>query len=143
MKLQIGLKLVLDSSEDDFLVAILISLSKLAAKSTLLLSEQVSVLIFWCDILIFIGQELVLFSQVASFSFLMQVDVLLFFLSQERTLRLRETALRCLNFIYRKGVCYSSVSTHVIRTLLRTLDEIELPSVMKCEALQILQVALS
>ncbi|KAG8635607.1 hypothetical protein MANES_16G050600v8 [Manihot esculenta] len=104
---KIGLKLVLDSSEDDFLVAILISLSKLAAKSTLLLSEQ--------------------------------VDVLLFFLSQERTLRLRETALRCLNFVYRKGVCYSSVSTHVIRTLLRTLDEIELPSVMKCEALQILQ----
>ncbi|KDO77272.1 hypothetical protein CISIN_1g001104mg [Citrus sinensis] len=35
-----GLKLVLDSSDEDFLVAMLTSLSKLAYKSTLLISEQ-------------------------------------------------------------------------------------------------------
>lgn len=40
-----GLKLVLDSSEEDFLVAMLISLSKLAYKSTLLISEQVDFLL--------------------------------------------------------------------------------------------------
>ncbi|XP_021674136.2 uncharacterized protein LOC110660225 isoform X2 [Hevea brasiliensis] len=104
---KIGLQLVLDSSEDDFLVSLLVSLSKLAAKSTLLLSEQ--------------------------------VDLLLLFLSREKTLMLQATALRCLNFIFKKGICHSSVSTHAIRTLLRTIDETELPSAMKCEALQILQ----
>lgn len=39
--MQTGLKLVLDSSDEDFLVAMLTSLSKLAYKSTLLISEQV------------------------------------------------------------------------------------------------------
>lgn len=39
-----GVKLVLDSVEEDFLVAMLISLSKLASKSTLLISEQVDLL---------------------------------------------------------------------------------------------------
>ncbi|XP_024047401.1 uncharacterized protein LOC18050863 isoform X4 [Citrus clementina] len=40
-----GLKLVLDSSDEDFLVAMLTSLSKLAYKSTLLISEQVDFLL--------------------------------------------------------------------------------------------------
>lgn len=40
-----GLKLVLDFSDEDFLVAMLISLSKLAYKSTLLISEQVDFLL--------------------------------------------------------------------------------------------------
>ncbi|KAA8537246.1 hypothetical protein F0562_027067 [Nyssa sinensis] len=39
-----GLKLVIDSSEDDFLVAMLISLSKLASKMTFLISRQVDLL---------------------------------------------------------------------------------------------------
>ncbi|XP_059661933.1 uncharacterized protein LOC132308009 isoform X2 [Cornus florida] len=39
-----GLKLVLDSSEEDFLVAMLISLSKIASKSTPLISGQVDLL---------------------------------------------------------------------------------------------------
>jgi hypothetical protein len=39
--LQTGLKLMLDSSEEDFLVTLLVSLSKIASKSTILLSEQV------------------------------------------------------------------------------------------------------
>ena len=39
--LQTGLKLVSDSAEEDFLVALLVSLSKLSSKSTVLISEQV------------------------------------------------------------------------------------------------------
>lgn len=39
--LQTGLKLVLDSSEEDFSVSLLVSLSKLASKLTILTSEQV------------------------------------------------------------------------------------------------------
>ncbi|KAK7845973.1 integrator complex subunit 7 [Quercus suber] len=41
---QTGLKLVLDSTEEDFLVALLVSLSKLSFKSTVLISEQVDLL---------------------------------------------------------------------------------------------------
>lgn len=40
---QAGLKLVLDSSEEEFLVVMLISLSKLAVKSTPLISGQVHI----------------------------------------------------------------------------------------------------
>lgn len=46
---QTGLKLLSDSSEEDFCVAMLISLSKIAAKSTLLISTQVQVLIPFVD----------------------------------------------------------------------------------------------
>ncbi|KAH9747174.1 ARM repeat superfamily protein [Citrus sinensis] len=45
LSLLTGLKLVLDSSDEDFLVAMLTSLSKLAYKSTLLISEQVDFLL--------------------------------------------------------------------------------------------------
>lgn len=38
---QTGLKLVLESTEEEFLVALLVSLSKLSFKSTVLISEQV------------------------------------------------------------------------------------------------------
>lgn len=39
--LQVGLKLLMDSSEEHFLVAMLISLSKLASIFSFLISEQV------------------------------------------------------------------------------------------------------
>lgn len=39
---QTGLKLVLESTEEEFLVALLVSLSKLSFKSTVLISEQVN-----------------------------------------------------------------------------------------------------
>ncbi|XP_002532144.2 uncharacterized protein LOC8271814 [Ricinus communis] len=102
---KIGLKLLSGSSEEDFLVAVLVSLSKLANRSTFLLSEQVNLL--WS------------------------------FLSSGRTLRLQATALRCLHFMYVKGVCQSPVNSHVIKILLRIIDDIELPSTMQYEALQI------
>ncbi|TYH37630.1 hypothetical protein ES332_D12G053600v1 [Gossypium tomentosum] len=40
-----GIKLVLDSSEENFIIAMLVSLSKLVSKSTSLISEQVDVLL--------------------------------------------------------------------------------------------------
>lgn len=49
--LQTGLKLMLDSSEEDFLVALLVSLSKIASKSTILISEQVPFSLSYCDFL--------------------------------------------------------------------------------------------
>ncbi|KDP23914.1 hypothetical protein JCGZ_27114 [Jatropha curcas] len=104
---KIGLKLLEDSLEEEFLVAMLVSLSRLAAKSTLILSDQ--------------------------------VNLLLSFLSPERSLQVQATALRCLKFIFKKVFCHSTVSTHVIKTLLRTIEETELPSAMQYEALQILQ----
>lgn len=51
--MQTGLKLVLDSSDEDFLVAMLTSLSKLAYKSTLLISEQVHFPFIYDDALCF------------------------------------------------------------------------------------------
>uniref|UniRef100_A0A2P2MF75 Uncharacterized protein LOC105647182 isoform X1 n=1 Tax=Rhizophora mucronata TaxID=61149 RepID=A0A2P2MF75_RHIMU len=84
----------------------LVPLSKLASKSTFLLSEQ--------------------------------VDLLLLYLSQDKTLRLQATALRCLHLIFVRGACQSSVSSHAIKTLLRAADDINLPSTLQCEALQIL-----
>ncbi|XP_061951660.1 uncharacterized protein LOC133674521 [Populus nigra] len=100
-----GLKL-LDSLEEDLVVTMLVSLTKLASKSTLLLLEQ--------------------------------VDLLLLFLSQEKDLLLQATALRCLHFIFMRGVVYSSVSADGIKTFSRIVDEADLPLSMQCEALQIL-----
>ncbi|PNS94002.1 hypothetical protein POPTR_018G118800v4 [Populus trichocarpa] len=100
-----GLKL-LDSLEEDLVVTMLVSLTKLASKSTLLLLEQ--------------------------------VDLLLPFLSQEKDLLFQATALRCLHFIFMRGVVYSSVSAHGIKTFSRIVDEADLPLSMQCEALQIL-----
>ncbi|KAG6740958.1 hypothetical protein POTOM_056430 [Populus tomentosa] len=105
-----GLKL-LDSLEEDLVVIMLVSLTKLASKSTLLLLEQ--------------------------------VDLLLLFLSQEKDLQLQATALRCLHFIFMRGVVYSSVSAHGIKTFSRIVDEADLPLSMQCEALQILHKVIS
>ncbi|WCJ41949.1 ARM repeat superfamily protein [Euphorbia peplus] len=46
---QIGLKLLIDSSDEDFSVAMLLALSKLAAKSTLLLSKQFNLLLLFLN----------------------------------------------------------------------------------------------
>ncbi|KAE7995896.1 hypothetical protein FH972_000659 [Carpinus fangiana] len=101
-----GLKLMLDSSEEDVLVALLVSLSKIASKSMILISEQ--------------------------------VDVLFSFLKQEKTPRMKATVLRCLHFILIKGLCHFPVSADLVKSLLSTLIEPELPTFMQYEALQIL-----
>ncbi|XP_061354659.1 uncharacterized protein LOC133299235 [Gastrolobium bilobum] len=68
-----GLELILSSSNEDLLVALLFSVSKLASVSTLLTSNL--------------------------------VDYLLSFLKREITSHVQETAVSCLNFLIRKGVC--------------------------------------
>ncbi|KAL5539665.1 hypothetical protein UlMin_044823 [Ulmus minor] len=102
-----GLKLLLDSLEEDYQIALLVSLSKLASTSTMLTSDQ--------------------------------VEFLFSFLSQENTIRVRTTTLRCLCFIFSKGLCHFSVGPNLVQALFSTLDEPALPSNIQCEALWILR----
>ncbi|XP_041028230.1 uncharacterized protein LOC121268164 [Juglans microcarpa x Juglans regia] len=106
-----GLKLVLDSSEEDFLVTSLVSLTKLASKSTILISEQ--------------------------------VDTLFSFLTREKTMRIKAAVLRCLHFIFIKRPCHLPVNADLIKALLSTLNEPEVPTFMQHEALKILHKILS
>ncbi|KAH7518614.1 hypothetical protein FEM48_Zijuj09G0189900 [Ziziphus jujuba var. spinosa] len=101
-----GLQLFLDTSEEDFQVAMLVSLSKLASMSMMLISEQ--------------------------------VEFLFSFLNQEKSLRVRATALRCLLFIISKRACQFPVNAYMVKALSIMLDEPELPLTMQCEALRIL-----
>ncbi|XP_028758645.1 uncharacterized protein LOC114717600 [Neltuma alba] len=105
-----GLELILDSLDEEFLVVMLVSLSKLASVSTLLIPEQ--------------------------------VGLLLSFLSQERTSHIQETALRCLKFLVKKGLCENSVNSDLIRRLLRMLEEPEVSLSMHFEALRVLRKVL-
>ncbi|KAL5573623.1 hypothetical protein UlMin_023220 [Ulmus minor] len=101
-----GLKLLVDSLEEDYQIALLVSLSKLASTSTMLTSDQ--------------------------------VEFLFSFLSQENTIRVRTTTLRCLYFIFSKGLCHFSIGPNLVQALFSTLDEPALPSNIQCEALWIL-----
>ncbi|XP_052182772.1 uncharacterized protein LOC127795255 isoform X2 [Diospyros lotus] len=105
-----GQKLVLCSSEEDFLVAMLISLSKLASRAACLIPVQ--------------------------------VDLLFSFLTQEKPLRLRATALKCLHCITVRGMYHFPANAVLISTLACILDEHELPPVLQCEALQVLHKVL-
>lgn len=68
----------------------------------------------------------------------MQVDFLLLLFNSEKPLRTQATSLRCLHFIFSKGMCQSIIGASVIKTLINITDNPELPSTMQCEALQIL-----
>jgi integrator complex subunit 7 len=74
---------------------------------------------------------------------MMQVDVLFSFLKQEKTPRMKATVLRCLHFILIKGLCHFPVSADLVKSLLSTLIEPELPTFMQYEALQILHKVIS
>ncbi|CAB4273026.1 unnamed protein product [Prunus armeniaca] len=102
-----SLKLLLEFSDEYYQVAMLVSLSKLASRSTILISQQ--------------------------------VDLLLLFLSHEKTLQLRAKAVRCLHFIFSQGICHVPVNGYVVETLLSILDEPQIPSSMLCEVLQTLR----
>ena len=65
--------------------------------------------------------------------------VLLFsFLSQEKSLRLQVTSLRCLRYILAGGVCQVPASTEAIKTLVSMLNESKFAPALQCEALEIL-----
>ena len=69
----------------------------------------------------------------------MQVDFLFSSLKQEKALRVRATALKCLHFIFSKQACHFSVTADMVKALFSALDEPELPATMQCEALWILR----
>lgn len=75
-------------------------------------------------------------------AFVMQVDVLFSFLRRDKTLRMKATVLRCLHFIFIKGLCHFPVSADLVKSLLSTMNEPELPIFMQAEALQILHKVL-
>lgn len=73
----------------------------------------------------------------------MQVDLLFSFLRQEKSLRVKATVLRCLHFIFMKGPAHFPPSADIIKALLSTLTEPELPTFMQYDALRILHKVIS
>ncbi|KAI3816392.1 hypothetical protein L1987_16086 [Smallanthus sonchifolius] len=100
-----GIKLILGSVEDDIVATMLISLSIIASRSTLLISRQ--------------------------------VDLLLTFLSQDKSLPLRATSLRCLNIVLSRSRFRFSPPTKLMSAMFNMLNE-ELPQVMQHDAIHIL-----
>ncbi|KAK7381242.1 hypothetical protein VNO78_33779 [Psophocarpus tetragonolobus] len=101
-----GMELVLNSSNEEFLVAMLLSLAKLACILIPLTSYQ--------------------------------VDFLLLFLNQERTSNVQETALGCMDFLFRRGVCDLSNNSGLICGLFSTIEEPEISLAMQYKALRVL-----
>ncbi|XP_022640506.1 uncharacterized protein LOC106775218 isoform X2 [Vigna radiata var. radiata] len=105
-----GMELVLNSSDEDFIVAMLYSLSKLACILIPLTSYQ--------------------------------VDFLLLFLNRERTSHVKETALKCLHFLFRRGLCENSDNSGIIRGLFSIMEEPEISMPMQYKALRVLHKVL-
>ncbi|RDY09074.1 Integrator complex subunit 7, partial [Mucuna pruriens] len=105
-----GMELVLNSSDEDFLVAMLFSLSKLA-----------------CILIPFTSY---------------QVDFLFSFLNRERTSHVQETALRCLHFLFRRGLCEHPDNSSLIRGLFSIMEEPEISFAMQYKALRLFHKAL-
>ncbi|KAL6194670.1 hypothetical protein ACLB2K_035750 [Fragaria x ananassa] len=70
-----------------------------------------------------------------------QVELLVLFLNKEKTFRLRGTALRCLHYIFSKGIYCVPLNASLVNTLFSILDEPppQLPSPMLFQALQTLR----
>lgn len=83
--------------------------------------------------LILIG-ILLLFSDVPT-----QVQLLCSFLSNKKSVRVQETSLRCLHFIFMKGACQFTNMACTIRVLVNALDEDMLPTTLHCDVLRLLQ----
>ncbi|XP_048127921.1 uncharacterized protein LOC115756813 isoform X1 [Rhodamnia argentea] len=100
-----GLKMLLGSVDEEFLAAMMVSLSKLACTSPLLVSEQ--------------------------------VDLLFSILSEGKTLFMQEMALRCIHYVYRRGVLHFPDAGNV-KKLLRIADDPIHPTGLQCQVLRIL-----
>ncbi|KAK9939018.1 hypothetical protein M0R45_015727 [Rubus argutus] len=98
-----GVKLLLGCSDEGYHVAMLVSLSKFASRSTILISKH--------------------------------VDLLLLFLNKEKAVLLQGTALRCLHYIFCKGMYHLPLSTSLVSALFRMLDEPQHQSTMLFQAL--------
>lgn len=69
----------------------------------------------------------------------MQVQLLCSFLSHKNSVRVQETSLRCLCFIFMKGACQFTNMASMVRTLVDALDEDVLPTTSHCDALRLLR----
>lgn len=105
-----GMELVLISSGEDLLIAMLFSLSKLA-----------------CILIPFTSY---------------QVDFLPSFLNRERSSRVQETALKCLHFLFKRGLCEHPDSAGLIRGLFSIMEEPEISLAMQYKALRVLHKVL-
>ncbi|GMH26702.1 hypothetical protein Nepgr_028545 [Nepenthes gracilis] len=102
---KVGTELVQKSSEEDFVIAILISLSKLASKSMALIPEQLGLL----------------------FSFL----------TQKTTTHMQAKVLQCILYIIKRRAYHIPISVYSFDSLLRILEEKDVPSALQCAVLQI------
>jgi len=66
------------------------------------------------------------------------VDFLLLFLNRERTSQVKETALRCLHFLFKRGLCENSDNSGIIRGLFSIIEEPEISLPMQYKALRVL-----
>ncbi|KAL3828422.1 hypothetical protein ACJIZ3_017224 [Penstemon smallii] len=101
-----GLKLLLESSEDDFSAVMLISLSRIASRWRLLIPDQ--------------------------------IQLLTLFLSEERSLHMQATLLKCHWFLLARGVCNFPSATDTVHNLFGILNQSEYPPTLQVEALKIL-----
>ncbi|KAG8385337.1 hypothetical protein BUALT_Bualt03G0032300 [Buddleja alternifolia] len=101
-----GLKLLMDSSDDDFSAVMIISLSIIASRWMLLISTQ--------------------------------IELLTLFLSEERSLHMQATSLRCHRFILAKGICSFTSTTETVHKLFSILHRSEFQPTLQDEALRIL-----
>lgn len=69
----------------------------------------------------------------------MQVQLLCSFLSHKKSVRVQETSLRCLSFIFMKGACQFTNMDSVVRILVDALIEPMLPTSSHCDALRLLR----
>ncbi|KAL2951131.1 hypothetical protein AAZX31_19G029800 [Glycine max] len=105
-----GMELVLNSSDEEFLVAMLFSLSKLA-----------------CILIPCISY---------------QVDFLLSFLNRDRTSHVQDTTLKCLHFLFRRGLYEHSDNLGLIRGLFSIMEGPEISLAMQYKALRVLHKVL-
>ncbi|KAL8053249.1 hypothetical protein ABFX02_05G058500 [Erythranthe guttata] len=101
-----GLKLLMDSSEDDFSAVMLISLSRIASRWMLLIPTQ--------------------------------IEMLTFFQSDERSVHVQATSLRCHRFILSRGDCNFPSTTGTMDKLFGILYRSQLQPTLHLEALRIL-----
>ncbi|KAK6146559.1 hypothetical protein DH2020_020428 [Rehmannia glutinosa] len=101
-----GLKLLLDSSEDDFSTLMLISLSRIASRWMLLIPTQ--------------------------------IELLALFQTEERSLHMQATSLRCYHIVSARGVCSFPSTTGTVNKLFGILHRSELQPTLQLEALRVL-----
>ncbi|KAL3512659.1 hypothetical protein ACH5RR_025376 [Cinchona calisaya] len=106
-----GLKLVLDSSEESFSTAMLISLTKLASRWTLLIPQQ--------------------------------VELLFSFLAKYRAMHMQVKTLKCLKFLFARGVCPCPETRDMIQNLLDIQNQSKFPPALQHEVLKVLHKIIS